>query len=263
PPGAIVALDAPPTLRSYRVRFGDSLSSIALAHHVTVDGLIAANNLASESRLVPGLLLTIPEAAPADVVTSHEVQTGETLAEIALDYGVTQHALIVANGLRHPGDISTGMTLTIPGVTAGFGTIMVGDGPGQCEDVTVERSGTGYFSRPTRAAIVSQGYHPWHPAIDLSADTGTPILAADGGTVTYAGWSPVGYGNLVILDHGNGWLTYYAHLESVVVGCAQWVRRGGLLGTMGSTGNSTGPHLHFEMIRFGEAIDPNGYIRFD
>ena len=126
---------------------------------------------------------------------------------------------------------------------------------------------------PIPNAPISQrfGEHPaWyapyglagHEGLDLAVPTGTPVFAADSGTVVYAGWNPVGYGNLVVLDHGNGWRTYYAHLQSVHVRCGEWLSRGSTIGEIGSTGNSSGPHLHFEMLRFGIAVNPAGYIRF-
>jgi LysM repeat protein len=86
-----------------------------------------------------------------------------------------------------------------------------------------------------------------HPGIDIAAGMGAAIYASDTGVVVYAGWSNVGYGNLIILDHGNGWQTAYAHLSQINVACGQGVLQGSLIGLAGSTGHSTGPHLHFEM----------------
>jgi murein DD-endopeptidase MepM/ murein hydrolase activator NlpD len=254
---------------TYTVTWGDTLAKIALSHNTTVDGLVAANGLASPDTIYPGQLLNIPEAgaavraAPAVTATSHEVASGETLAEIALLHGVTVHSLAAANDIKATTSIYPGMVLTVPAALAGSNSIRYASvGEGLCQAAEPERAGTGYFIRPTHGYIRTQNFHDLHPGIDLAPDTGSPVFAADGGTVVFAGWNPVGYGNLVVLDHGNGWRTYYAHLSAIHIGCQQWVARGTMIGEVGTTGNSTGPHLHFEMLRFGIAVDPDGYIRF-
>jgi murein DD-endopeptidase MepM/ murein hydrolase activator NlpD len=109
--------------------------------------------------------------------------------------------------------------------------------------------GTGGWIPPVSSYTVTQPFAPWHSGMDLANVIGTPVHAADTGVVIYSGWVPQnwGYGQLVVLDHGNNWTTYYAHLNSINVGCGQTVPRGGLIGAIGTTGNSNGPHLHFEM----------------
>lgn len=255
--------------RTYIVRPGDTLSRIAVQFGVTVDGLVAANGITRPDRIYAGQMIVVPEAgasarpAPARTATSHLVRPGETLSQIALRYGVTVHSLAVANNLLNPSRIYAGMVLSIPSAQAGANSVRYASvGAGLCPNVQVTRSGTGYFIRPTHGYIISQNFSASHAGIDLAAEVGTAVFAADGGTVVYAGWNPVGYGNLVVLDHGNGWRTYYAHLSKVEVSCGEWVARGTLIGAVGSTGNSTGPHLHFEMLRFGVAVNPTGYIRF-
>jgi murein DD-endopeptidase MepM/ murein hydrolase activator NlpD len=86
-----------------------------------------------------------------------------------------------------------------------------------------------------------------HPGIDIAAWTGMPVYASDTGVVVYAGWNDSGYGNLVIIDHGNGWQTAYAHNSQINVRCGQTVYQGDVIALAGSTGRSTGPHIHFEM----------------
>ncbi len=255
--------------RTYTVSAGDTLSLIAVRYDVTVDRLVAANGLTRPDRIYAGQVLNIPEAGasarpyPAQTATSHRVQTGETLSQIALRYGVTVHSLAVANGIQNPSRIYAGMVLSIPSATAGSNSVRYASvGAGLCSGVEPTQAGTGYFIRPTRGYIITQYYHSWHPGIDLALPTGNPVYAADGGTVVFSGWNPVGYGNLIVLDHGNGWRTYYAHLSAIHVNCGDWVPRGSIIGEIGSTGNSTGPHLHFEMLRFGVAVNPAGYIRF-
>ena len=98
-----------------------------------------------------------------------------------------------------------------------------------------------------------------HEGIDIGAATGTPIYAAAGGTVIYAGWES-GYGNLTVIDHGNGLATAYGHQSQIAVSNGQTVSRGQLTGYVGSTGHSTGPHLHFEVRVNGTPVNPLSYL---
>jgi murein DD-endopeptidase MepM/ murein hydrolase activator NlpD len=109
--------------------------------------------------------------------------------------------------------------------------------------------GSGYFVWPTDKHYLSGKNYSlrWHPGLDLAAYLGDPIYSVDSGVVVYAGWNTWGYGNMVVVDHGNGWHTLYAHFSEVSVYCGQPVTQGSVLGLAGSTGNSTGPHLHLEM----------------
>jgi murein DD-endopeptidase MepM/ murein hydrolase activator NlpD len=268
-PGDANAGDPQTGGRTVTVGLGDTLSQIAIRNSVTVDGLIAANGITDPTRIYVGQVLNLPEAgqtarpAPALTAVTHRVVVGQTLTEIALRYGVTVQSLAVANGIINTARIYEGQVLTIPSAQVGSNSIAYASyGAGLCTDVSLLGTGTGYFIRPTRGYITTQEFHPWHPGMDLASDTGTSIFAADSGTVIYAGWNPVGYGNLIILDHGNGWRSYYAHLSKIDVGCGMWIPRASIMGEVGSTGNSTGPHLHFEMLRYGIAVNPEGYIRF-
>jgi murein DD-endopeptidase MepM/ murein hydrolase activator NlpD len=256
--------------RTYRVAPGDTLSAIAIRYDVTVDGLIAANGLTSIDSLYVGQVLNIPEAGatarpyPVEGATIHTVQPGETLSAIALRYGVSATTLAIANGFSSAARIFPGMVLSIPSAQAGSNSVAYASvGEGICEGVEeITRTGTGYFTKATQSYVITQGFHSWHPGIDLADELGTSIFAADGGTVVFSGWNSAGYGNLIVLDHGNGWRTYYAHLRTIYVACEAYIPRGAIIAEMGSTGNSTGPHLHFELLRFGVPVDPTGYIRF-
>ena len=110
------------------------------------------------------------------------------------------------------------------------------------------------------AGRVSQEFHSGHAGMDIFAPMGTPIYSALGGTVISAGWNNGGYGNLVIVSHGNGFTTAYAHMSQVIASVGQEVGPGTLLGLEGSTGNSTGPHLHFETRVGGTAVNPRNYL---
>ena len=106
--------------------------------------------------------------------------------------------------------------------------------------------------------VITQGYHSSHPALDFGIEVGTPVKSTMSGTVTYAGWNDEGYGNLVIVDNGS-YQTYYGHLESIPVTVGQQVSSGEIIGLSGNTGNSTGPHLHYEIRSNGELINPTYY----
>ena len=120
---------------------------------------------------------------------------------------------------------------------------------------------TGSFAQPTQGVLTSEFGFRWgrqHNGIDIGNDTGTEILAADSGRVVYAGWTE-GYGNYVLIDHGNGFETAYAHCDELAVAEGDCVMQGEKIAYMGSTGNSTGPHLHFEIKRDGIFQDPMEY----
>lgn len=136
-------------------------------------------------------------------------------------------------------------------------------GAGHCGAVYEGAIGTGTFIWPTISRQIS-GYTynpPIHPAIDIGGQVGAPIYAVDNGVVVYAGWSDYGYGYLVVVDHGNGWQSAYAHLVSVGVSCGQSVFQGTTIGGLGSTGNSSGPHLHFELVYNGSKVNPFNFLQ--
>lgn len=136
-------------------------------------------------------------------------------------------------------------------------------GSGSCGLIYEGAVGTGSFVWPTVATSLSgYDYHPTiHPAIDIAGAVGNAVFAADSGVVVYAGWSEYGYGYLIVLDHGNGWQSAYAHLNAVAVTCGQSVYKGTRIGAVGNTGNSTGSHLHFELRHssYGK-VNPWNYV---
>lgn len=127
---------------------------------------------------------------------------------------------------------------------------------------TVAPSGSGMLGWPVSGPVTSSYGVRWgrmHEGIDIAVGEGTPVHAAAAGTVIYAGWMG-GYGNLVVVDHGNGLSTAYAHNSSLAVAVGQSVAAGGVVSYSGNTGNSTGPHVHFEVRMNGSAVDPLGYL---
>jgi murein DD-endopeptidase MepM/ murein hydrolase activator NlpD len=135
--------------------------------------------------------------------------------------------------------------------------------PGSCREHYTGAGGTGVYINPLGdiAYRITQGYYSFHPGVDLAADRGTPILAADTGVVVFAGWHRDGYGELVIIDHGNGWTSYYGHMQKLFVGCGDQVSQGQVIGEMGMTGNATGVHLHFEIRENDSPKDPTRYVQ--
>jgi murein DD-endopeptidase MepM/ murein hydrolase activator NlpD len=121
--------------------------------------------------------------------------------------------------------------------------------------------GTGNFGWPVSGRI-TQKFWTRHPGIDIGAPKGTPVYAADSGYVVTAGWDQerVSYGFMILINHGNGFITRYAHLSAFNVEVGDSVKKGQIIGRVGSTGNSTGPHLHFEIIKNGDRRNPFGYL---
>jgi murein DD-endopeptidase MepM/ murein hydrolase activator NlpD len=130
-------------------------------------------------------------------------------------------------------------------------------GPGACTGNYDGAYGSGVFSWPASQHVLSgNDYWSGHLGIDIAGALGDGVFAADAGVVVFAGWAYGGYGNMIMIDHGNGYQTLYAHLSSVSARCGQSVYTGTYIGALGSTGNSTGPHLHFEVRYLGGFINP-------
>jgi murein DD-endopeptidase MepM/ murein hydrolase activator NlpD len=119
--------------------------------------------------------------------------------------------------------------------------------------------GTGRFVWPT-TGYITQGYKPLHRAIDIAGRVGLPVKASDAGYVVESGWSNAGYGYFIVVDHRNGFQTLYAHLSRILVSPGQSVGKGATIALMGSSGRSTGPHLHFEVRQGGGIRNPFGYL---
>ncbi|WP_448590619.1 peptidoglycan DD-metalloendopeptidase family protein [Thermoflexus hugenholtzii] len=255
---------------TYTVQAGDTLFGIAEKFKLRPETILWANYdvLQDDPHMLEiGQVLNIP---PVDGVL-HVVKEGETLEAIAKKYNVTSEAIRNAewNGLMEGGEPQVGQVLIVPGGTRPFAGwtpprqayVVVAGGKrlpsGACPSVQVPPLGTGSFVWPVNSRWRS-GYDftAYHPGVDFAGRLGDPVYAADAGTVVYAGWSTVGYGNLIVLDHGNGYQTYYAHLSAIFVGCGQQVAKGATIGLVGSTGRSTGPHLHFEIRGPGGFVNP-------
>ena len=255
----------------YIVEPGDVLFSIAGRFGVSPESILWNNQDVLDNdphKILPGTVLQIPPISGIN----HTIQEGDTLESIAAEYKVTVEAIAIDgvqwNNLLEGRLPPAGSALIVPGgqrefkgwelpkitrASSGAGAPALG----ACAEVSGGLAGSGAFIWPNNSHWVSgYNYSVWHRGVDLAGRLGDPVYASDSGFIVYAGWSPVGYGNLIVVDHGNGWQTWYAHLSLVYVTCGQDVWQGATIGAVGSTGNSSGPHLHFEARYQGELLNP-------
>jgi murein DD-endopeptidase MepM/ murein hydrolase activator NlpD len=251
----------------YRVSRGDAMLSIAEKFKLKSETLLYVNTQLEDNphNLKPGMELTIP---PVDGLY-YTWKDGDTFETIAEKFGTTADEIIDFPGnrvdLTDP-KIDAGKTVMIPGgsrdlrsweqdlVTSGGGstTNACGGGP--------VASGFGWPA--SSHSISGNGYGPGHLALDIQANEGEAVFAAGSGIVTMAqgGWN-YGYGNVVQIDHGNGYVTVYAHLSVINVGVCTPVGQGAVIGAAGNTGNSFGAHLHFEVRAGGSNINPYSVVQ--
>jgi len=253
----------------YTVVKGDTLFGIAEKFGLSPKSLLWGNQktLPDPHWLTPGQVLNI---LPEDGAL-YEWHEGDGLNGVAKFYDVDPDVIVGWPGnnlsketvgdysnpniepgtmLFIPGGVGTFNSWSLPTVTRANPAVAKTVGPGACGMVYDGVVGPGIFTWPAASSYISGfRFDPGinHFGIDIGGTIGTAIYASDDGVVVYSGWNDYGYGNLIIIDHGNGWQTYYAHLSTVYAGCGQSVYRGDTIGLMGSTGKSTGPHLHFEM----------------
>ena len=257
-------------ISQYEVQEGDSVFEIAKKFNLNPETILWGNYyvLADDvHRLAPGQMLNI---LPVDGVY-YEWHAGDGLNGVADFYGVTVDDILdwTSNDLDRNtiGDfanpsIAPGTWLVIPGgvrefvswsaprITRDDPAVAKTFGPGFCGEIMEGPVGNGTFVWPTVERYLSgYDYSPEtnHYGIDIAGKTGFALFAADAGVVVYAGWNDWGYGNTVVIDHGNGWQSLYAHMDSLNVACGSFVYQGDVIGALGNTGNSSGAHLHFEL----------------
>nr|WP_297861240.1 peptidoglycan DD-metalloendopeptidase family protein [Meiothermus sp.] len=302
----------PPGVRTYIVRRGDTVQSVANRFDLTVLGLVSANpGLPSLDRLEVGSTLYIPTGEPGLLV---RLKPGETIQDLASRFGLSVAQVAKANALNSPTDVQAGDLVLLPGIQAKTTydrLLQIREAERKAREEEERRLAEERRQREearrkqqqeqrrleqqararqqqvqsqprlrrANAVVAAAGYRwpmtnftittyygrrgvfqRFHTGIDLAAPTGTPIYAARAGQVDTAGWSRFGYGLHVILDHGGAQETLYGHMSRIAVRPGQWVARGDLIGYVGSTGWSTGPHLHFEVRVGGAARNPMAYL---
>ncbi len=257
---------------TYTVAPGDTLVGIAARFNLKPETVLWSNYAALKDdahRLRAGQALII---LPLDGIY-HYVTEGSTLEQIARFYQVAPEAIAAWPGnalataaapvrpnsyLLIPGGVRQSQAWALPSLprtskASGRAVSNFGQCPGGYTGIL----GTGVFVWPTLARTVSgSDYALIHQGMDLSADAGDPVAAVDNGVVMYAGWNEFGYGNLVVIDHGNGWESVYGNLSQWSVQCGQSVSQGELVGTAGSSGTAPGPQLHFELRFDGVPVNP-------
>ncbi|HXF62985.1 MAG TPA: peptidoglycan DD-metalloendopeptidase family protein [Caldilineaceae bacterium] len=253
----------PPTaegIQVYTVQPGDTVLAIAEKHGINPETIMWSN---------PGLELNADLIRPGDKLNIlpvngvlHTITSGDTLISIADKYKVTVEDILnyPGNGLTDPNSqLTIGNQLVIPNGTKPFVVQEAVAYSGGAVPASA-KIGSGAFVWPTSGSI-NQRFWSGHAGVDIGGWTGAPVKAADGGYVAVAagGWNG-GYGNHVIVDHGNGFVTLYAHLNSIYVKPGESVTRGQQIGSIGNTGNSTGPHLHFELRYQGVPRNPLSYL---
>jgi LysM repeat protein len=191
----------------------------------------------------------------------HTVAKGDSIESIAKYYKVDPSAITgySGNNLSEPYTLEAGQQLIVPGGVKPYVPQRVVASTASVPVPRDAKVGSGQFAWPMSGTI-SQRFWTGHRAIDIAAKTGTHIVAADAGYVAVLQSSRTGYGNMIVVDHGNGYQTRYAHLSAFYVEAGQSVSRGETIGACGSTGNSTGPHLHFEVIVNGVRRNPVNYL---
>lgn len=228
-------------IRVYTVKPEDTASEIAEMFGVSVNTIYWANDISSSNDIHPGDTLVI---LPISGV-QHEVEEGESLASIVKKYGGDLEEVIDYNQLASADDIAVGDELVIPG--GEIKRVAPAGASASPTKISGNIAAAG-FSHPLPGSVRTQGIHGYN-GVDLAAPAGTPVRAAASGEVIVSksgGWNG-GYGNYIVIRHSNGTQTLYSHNSSNAVGVGAWVNQGETIGYVGSTGRSTGNHLHFEV----------------
>lgn len=250
----------------YEVQTGDTLSEVAEKFQISSDTIKWANDLSDKDSIKPGDKLKI---LPVTGV-AHTVKEGDNLESVAKRYDTSSQGILEFPFNDVPDDfkLRVGQILIVPdGVPPEVKAPPKSRSQPQyiaqgVSGPSFSAPGGGSFTWPTSTSGISTYFAWWHPGIDMPNRNAPPVVSSDGGTVIVAGWPDnYGYGNRVVVDHGNGYQTLYAHLSNIYVSSGQKVSRGQTIGQMGTTGRSTGVHLHFEIRYKGVAVNPLAILR--
>ncbi len=243
---------------AYVIQSGDTLSSIGERFKISADALKYVNGLTDYSILSVGDAITIPPVSGL----IHKVKSGDTLDSIADKYEVPSQAVADFNYILDTSKLAVGTELVIPGAKVPQ-PVYIPPSYGYQPPITGLPSLGDGFIWPTSTRIITQYFAWYHNGIDIAVPWGwgmPPLFASSGGTVTRAGWDPWGLGLHVAVNHGNGFETVYGHMSRIDVGYGQTVSKGQVIGLMGNTGRSTGPHVHFIIKYNGIPRNPLNHI---
>lgn len=227
---------------------GETLKSIAQKYNITFDTLASANPKYALSKLQAGVALRIP----SENGLFYKVESGKTIERIAKQYSVPEDKIREANGLDENPSLAKNQELFIPDAKP-KNTVLASQSEFGWPVSGQVTSGFGYRQHPMG------GGTRFHRGVDIAAEYGTPIYAAQSGKVQHGDWYGL-MGKCVIIQHANDYSTYYAHCSRIVVTPGQWVKRGQLIAYIGSTGLSTGPHVHFEIRRNDVPLNPMRFL---
>ena len=245
-------------VETYVVVEGDTLGNIAEGFGLNLSTILWANKLSYNSTIRPGQQIII---LPIDGVT-YKVKNGDTLSRIARSYGVEVDAILAQNNLASADRISIGMELLLPGgePPSPASTSRSSASIANLFRAPSVSSADGGWVWPTDMRVITQYYGWRHTGLDVDADYTTYSYASRAGVVIFSGWRR-GYGLTVEVDHGDGYVTRYAHHSENLVEVGDVVNAGNILAQSGTTGRSTGTHLHFEIIKNGKFQNPLDYLR--
>lgn len=235
----------------YQVKKGDTLWDISRKFNVDLQTIMVMNQVDRNAVLSVGQTLEIPSSRSR----VYSIRTGDTLWDIASRYNTSVETLLAANSGKNPRNLKIGDKIVIPDSKS---TLVASSSPSRSLSYNA-----GMFLWPVMGVITS-GYgwrsSGFHHGIDIAQKVGSPIKAALAGKVTYTGYKPV-YGNTVVIKHVDGRETTYAHAQKILVKTNQYVAGGQTIATVGLSGRTTGPHLHFEVKIDGKNVDPRKYLR--
>ncbi|MGB0757796.1 MAG: peptidoglycan DD-metalloendopeptidase family protein [Patescibacteria group bacterium] len=246
-------------IEKYTVQGGDTVTSIAKQFNISVNSILWANNLSSFSIIRPGDTLNI---LPFSGIV-HIIAEGDTIQTLAGKYQATENDIITTNNFDTDEVLAIGSQILIPGgvkpqpkpapVTTPAATVSR-----IARETTVPppQDSDADLLWPANSHRINQYYHWRHRALDIDGSVGDPVYSSEDGVVEISGWNNNGYGYYVVIDHGNGIKTLYAHNVENVVARGDKVSRGDLIAYIGSTGRSTGPHIHYEVRVNGSAVNP-------
>jgi murein DD-endopeptidase MepM/ murein hydrolase activator NlpD len=249
------------------VASGETLYSVSRKYQVSVRDLVEKNNLNPPYIMKPGDRLVIPSAI------YHQVNAGDTLYSISRLYGMKVDRLVELNNLHEPYSVKVGERIKISPNSEESTSIAEKNETKKPEPQTTEKPGIiasaldklNHFSWPIRGKVISK-FGPksgglYNDGIKIKAKEGTEVKASEDGVVAYVGNELKGYGNLVIIKHGSGWITAYAHLKNWTVKRGEKIGKGQKIGYVGSTGNVDSPQLYFGLRKGRDAVNPENYLK--